>query len=494
MIEDASQVPPGTTLEADVCIVGSGAAGLTLARELRLSKLSVLILESGGLQREEETQKLYRGTARGLIPSAVNFGRLRYFGGTTNHWAGMIRPLDPLDFQQRAWVPNSGWPIEFETLAPYYERSARLFQLEEELRPTRQWFESHEECAPLNNEGIQEKIFQIKALRFGPFFRRMLENAESIRVILHANAEEVIPTHDGKRVDHIQVTTLQGKKFKAKAKNYVIACGGIENARLLLASNSVVPEGLGNQNDLVGRFFMDHLRGPGNQIILWFPKASKVLQLRKQQRLSFGFSEKTMADNEMLNVVVHVRKPAPLRDPTPKATAKQISALHLEAQVLAQLSGMQDVNLSLCHLRAEQAPIPESRVTLGEERDALGMRRVIVDARLGELNRHTLVTALDLFGRALIKSGLGRLHVPPPGQDKSPNWHGTVGKNHQMGTTRMATSPERGVVDPDQRVFGLDNLYIAGSSVFPSAGFMNPTFTIVATTQRLADHLKAKLA
>jgi len=260
MIKDFAEFNDGADVVADICVVGGGAAGITLAREFIGTRFSVLMLEGGGLKAEVETQKLYDSEVVGLPHTGVHEGRARVFGGTTTLWGGQALRLDAFDLQKRSWVPYSGWPISREDLEPFYDRAERVLQLGPRIS-------YRDLCAAF---GLQAPGFDPARLymecsqwspkpNFGTTYRQELKNALNISVLLHANVTSIVTNDSAAAVEKIEFRTLSGKQGTAKARVYVICCGGIETARLLLASDRVEPQGLGNKHDLVGRFFQEHI-------------------------------------------------------------------------------------------------------------------------------------------------------------------------------------------------------------------------------------------
>ena len=264
MFADARSVPAESTVETDLCIVGGGAAGITLAREFIGRSVRVALLESGGLELEPQTQSLYDGTLVGLPYFPLEAARLRYFGGTTNHWAGVCRPFDEVDFARREWVPLSGWPIERADLDPYYVRAQEVVQLASGEWEAEAWVARDRlEPLPLIGDRVVTRVDQIVApdrRSFASLYGGELQAASNITVYLHANATEIQADRDGAVATGVLVATLSGNQFNVSARAIVLAVGGIDNARLLLASRSRHPSGIGNQNDLVGRFFLEHPR------------------------------------------------------------------------------------------------------------------------------------------------------------------------------------------------------------------------------------------
>ena len=261
MFIESTRLDSGHRIEADVCIVGGGAAGITLASRLAKGRTSVCLLESGGMGSipDPDLQELYAGEYVGEVPtlnsSYLTASRLRAFGGTTNLWSGYCRPLDELDFESRDWVPNSGWPISRSTLNPYYDAASDFVGIRRFDRDNpdaalgRSYFEGPD---------FAERVFRFSPMRFGMEYAAELHNKKNITVYYEANAIEFVASRDGRSAESLRASTLSGVELSVKARYWVIAAGGIENARLLLASRSGQPAGLGNQHDLVGRYFMEH--------------------------------------------------------------------------------------------------------------------------------------------------------------------------------------------------------------------------------------------
>ena len=265
MFIDANTLDSGAVIQADICIIGAGAAGISLAREFIGSSLRVCILESGGFEYDDDTQTLFEGENIGFPYYDLKSLRLRFFGGTTNHWAGACRPLDAIDFEKRDWVPHSGWPFSKTELDPYYEKAHVLCELGPYDYDPGTWESDESPRLPINDERVNTAMFQISPpTRFGSVYRAELKNAQNITTYLNANVIDIETSQQGDRVQRVAVTTHdQSVSFTVNAKQIVLATGAIENARVLLACNKQVAAGLGNQHDLVGRYFMEHLSLPG---------------------------------------------------------------------------------------------------------------------------------------------------------------------------------------------------------------------------------------
>jgi choline dehydrogenase-like flavoprotein len=270
VIEDLRDFPRGTTINADICLIGAGAAGITIAKELAGTKLQVCLVEGGGLQYEyPESQALYRGNSVG-VPVSLDGGRLRYFGGSTNHWGGRCAPLDAIDFQRRDWIPHSGWPIDRTDLDPYYARACEIAGF------TSAWLSDEDTLSYLkvvppaiNPQWLKPFLWHYApAMKDSPVWKwanaygGILKASPNIRTLLHANFAAFATAEDRRRVRSLTVASSSGVSATIFAKTFVLCCGGIENARLLLLGADQNGGGFGNKNDLVGRFFMQHPRGP----------------------------------------------------------------------------------------------------------------------------------------------------------------------------------------------------------------------------------------
>lgn len=532
--------------DADICIVGAGAAGIAMARTFIGTPLRVCLVESGGPGGELRNQALYEGDSVGSTPFDPVSSRMRAFGGSCNLWGGGCMPLSALDLSPRDWVPHSGWPLSPAELAPYYERARAYCGIEDHALEGGRFLASPARPpVPFADDTLVNQIFVRSPVLFGRAYRAELERAPNLTVLLHANLLELEAAPDGASVRQARIGSLAGRRGIVRARHYVLACGGIENARLLLLSDSVVPGGLGNRHDLVGRYFMDHPSGKLGT--LHSSKADRLArpydrQLGKGAAPPFpeiGLSEQAQRAHRMLNARVHpfaIEGPVPrglralrglraaLReapaDENARLEASLCAAMRSEAPPapghapatasLAKLAlqlgiGVGDVARAFGRKLAdkpavrashvdlvgyfEQAPNPDSRVSLAAERDALGQRKVRIDWRLTDLDRHTFRTAARLFGAELARACNGRFEPEPwLAGDAPAQVRGTA---HHLGTTRMADDPRQGVVDRHCRVHGVDNLHVAGSSVFPTGGWAFPTYTIVAMSLRLAEQLQA---
>jgi choline dehydrogenase-like flavoprotein len=512
MFTDARNLPDRTSVEADLAIIGGGVAGITLARALAGSGISVCVVEAGGLKPDPEVQSLYEGENRGIdySPSGT---RLRFFGGSSNHWGGFCRPLDPIDLEQRDWVPFSGWPFTIDELRRYYEPAAEIV----EVAPGR--FDDSDYWERVTGEKLPEWVTGRMRLqfvqfspptRFGSRYQDEIKTAADIRVLLNANVTRISAGDDARAVERLDIRTLNGLRHSVKARYYVLAAGGLENARILLLSNDVVQAGLGNQNDLVGRFFMEHphLSGFAEMVVVDIGRLPKIVRerLKAQGRFAkaaFNPTQSFLREQRLLNATftMSVAGAVPAGKQPNRADAHDaarrdmlLAARHFlgDEQHAAKPGQEDDVGVWLgIGAACEQVPNPDSRVTLSAQRDVLDLAKIKLDWRLTEQDRLSFYTNLRSLALEFGALGIGRMReLIADRHDWSQPVHGG---SHHMGTTRMSDDSSRGVVDGNCKVHAVDNFYVAGSSVFPTSGVSNPTLTIVALTLRLADHLKERI-
>ena len=511
---DARTLPNGSVLEGDLCIVGAGAAGISIALEWIGSRRKVLLLEGGGLEYEAAMQDLYRGESVGLPYYPLQAARLHYFGGTTGHWAGFCSTLDPIDFEKREWVPHSGWPIRREELDPFYARAQPLLELGPYEYDAGNWQRRERTLVPLalDPRVMWTKMWQFSPpTRFGARYRGTVIGAPNVHLYTHANVCELEANESLRAVEGLRIRTLDGKEHRARARYYVVACCSIQNARLLLASNRQTPTGLGNAHDLVGRFFMEHIEIPSGHLAL-APSHAVNTKLyafefgQTKARGELALSAVVQREQRILNGTVSLEPGAP--DEVAQSTFQWGTPDRLTAMRERDVRGKAGPPPGLSeapptksprffHLmtRQEQAPNPDSRVMLSAERDALGMPRAKLNWRLTELDRRSFRVFYEVMGRELGRSGVGRVQMLDWVTREDETWPSSLsGGWHHMGTTRMHENPRFGVVDANCRVHGMGNLYTAGASVYPTGGAANPTLTLVALSLRLSDRLKRTLA
>ncbi len=490
MLIDANDLPSETAEQADVCIVGAGAAGITLALELAAAGKTVVLLESGGFEFEEASQALYLGYPGGtfLKPEEryLTRSRLRRFGGTTGHWNGWCAPLQSSDFEPRSWIPDSGWPIGESALQPHYQRAADYLEIEAGF-----------ERVPslLRDDPVFEPFyFSISPpIRFGLNYRQRLQESLTIRVIVHANLVEMVASDNGQGIAEVVCSTLAGERVRVRARSYVLACGAIENARLLLTAK-LRPNQIHPTSETIGKYFMDHPIQRMGRVLISKGRDSRMLEFSDRlgarhkggRRGLFRPRPSICAERSWPNALVSFTRkqrwwggefvPSVARASRRMAQLAETPGQFETAAYFGQVS-----------LIIEQRPNPASQVTMTDDLDPLGMPRVRLDWQVDDEDRRALIEIAQAIATSVGASLEGRVGNFVASDFE---WEGTGGSNHHIGTTRMANDPNHGTVDPNCKVFGVNNLYVAGSSVFPTAAAVNPTFTIVALATRLADHLR----
>jgi choline dehydrogenase-like flavoprotein len=497
MISDLNSHRDGEVFKADICIVGAGAAGLALAVELLNSPWRVLILESGGWADEPDTQSLYESTVTGLPFAGVHTGRFRIMGGSTTRWAGQSLPFTPIDFETRPWVPHSGWPIRIETLRPYYDRANRFLLVDTlnydtdlltRLRTEPPSFESEKLTYHFAKWSLQPDLRRV--------YRRDLESASNIRVLLHANVTDLALDEFGVRIDRAQIASLQGRRGVAHATHFVLCVGGIETARLLLACRRQRPAGLGNEHDLVGRFFQDH---PAAEIGFVetddYDQIQRLFNLfhrgRRKYSVRFSLGESFQRARKLLNasgcIMFSAGPDSPyetLRQAYHLVRKRQFGqelwragsncAVHAAAvarpvwEYIVKRRTYTPDALFAVNIITEQEPNPESRVLLSDRLDALGMPRGEIRWRLTDLTLRTAQTFAEVAREQFARARLGLIKLHPWLIDPGVKWRNHfTDQNHHIGTARMGDSPYTGVVDANCRLHSVENLMLQAAQCYP---------------------------
>ena len=545
-IQDGRLIDEGAELGCDVCIVGGGAAGITLALELARTSQSVILIEAGDWRPDAKTQKLYEGEVENeALHSPPQYYRQRRFGGSTTIWSGRCVPYDPVDFETRTFMPHSGWPIGRDELDPYYAQATRICEAGE---PAYRVAEALPGARPEMIPGFSSDRVETDGLErfsrptnFARRYREALEQAPGVRVILNSNCTHLAASTDSPTIERLEIATLEGRRFSIRARRVMLATGGLEVTRLLLASRDVYHEGLGNESGMLGRYYMCHIAGTLGRLKLTGPPSRDFhgyeispdgIYCRRRLQLA----AQVQRDLEVGNLIARIHHPT-IADP--RHLTGPLSALYLARKLLrsefrkrasdgyhakalwARHAGnvLNDPLYTIAFFwnglsrralasrkfpsvivtprsrrftldfHAEQAPNRESRVWLTGTCDSLGMPRLHVDWRYTPLDVRTVRESFRVFADEFERTGTGQLQFDDAEVERSICHEGAYG-GHHIGTTRMSDSPSQGVVDRDCRVHGLENLYVASSSVFPTSSQANPTLTIVALTLRLARHLE----
>lgn len=533
----------------DLCIIGAGPAGIAIAKAFAGSRCRVLLLESGGLETERRSQVLNEGTSVGPIHLDPARTRLRAYGGSCRLWGGGCMPLSRLDVEPRSWIPHSGWPIDYEELEHYCQLALGLCAIEDEAPGRVYPANGGRRRAGLDPGPLVDRLYTQSPVFFGETYQDMLAQSSNVELLLHANLLELVHDASDGLIESARIGNIDGRRGRVHALHYVLAAGGLENPRLLLLSDSARPAGLGNDHDLVGRYFMDHPRcvagslaaGSADRVLRRYTRDGKPSTARMHAEISL--SDDAQRRLKVLNGRV---RPYPVPRPTPpgvqalrdlRASLGTPPVTHetdVDCDVLAGLShgipapatpavpgteprsrlalrmALNGTDIAKAAVRRmcgrpsvgservdvmtyfEQAPNPDSRVSLDDRLDVLGQRTIRVDWRPCPLDLSSYRTTAALIGQQLAQTCRARFEPAPWLLDPSlpPPLHSTA---HHIGTTRMADSAEDGVVDRHCRVHGIENLHVAGSSVFPTSGWAFPTLTIVALALRLAERLRPAL-
>ena len=420
---------------------------------------------------------------------------MRYVGGTTNHWAGYCHPLQESDFAARDDLVVPGWPIGYSDIQPHYVQAGKIAGL-----PDDAWNFSGLETA-LNLPKIVDETDGISAtafrwpdkLKFREKYFDQLVNTTNVMFVTNANLVDVEFGMVQNVVSAAHFKNYAGEVHKVKAKSFVIACGGIENAKLLLNFAGDHTQFIDVAPN-IGQYFIEHLCYYHSAYILTgkaeVDHLSSIIgrhnvEIGDYQWIGVPTAEARAAQGIANNVSITLDDTtlAPPDDILADPVTQGLQSMLKHTKV----SGSDQI--IYCYVRAEQLPNPESNITLTTARDSQGLRRVQLNWGFDPRDLHSMKAAVGLLGQAVAKRDLGRMCYVEP--DQTAKWQTIYGGYHHMGTTRMSESPEFGVVDADCRVHGIANLYMGGSSVFSTGGWANPTINVTAFAVRLAEHLKA---
>ncbi|MFC5584155.1 GMC oxidoreductase [Nitratireductor kimnyeongensis] len=547
-ILDLRSVPPGTRFDADLALVGAGPAGLTLAREFAHTRLKILLVESGGVEFDPEVQLLNRvenigdPKTRNAMPLQRGYTgdlawlndipafelRNRIVGGSTHTWIGKCAAFDELDFDARQWVPDSGWPLQRRDLMDVLDRAANLLNLGPNIydKALYRRLKSPPADIDLNDNLLRTFFWQFshkpkssEPLRFGELAAGL--EAVNVDVLTHASVTRIGLCESGRKVETLNVKSLSGVDAVIRAPAIVLCGGGIENARMLLASTDVAAKGIGNDHDCVGRYLADHPRTViarfGKDTLQDVTEQFGFYGLSHNRRTHFylrglALSPRLQMREGLLNCATYPVQVLAPNDPW-LALKRFYSGSRrfrlddlrtalaapggLAAGLHSRLVMKRGLPRQLTELRfdamAEQRPNRESRLTLSSQRDRLGVPLARVDWRIGWAEAASLARLAELISAEFWRVGLPQPKLEPWVLDEDFKNAPFSDMAHPACTTRMGHDPKTSVVDPNAKIHGIDGLYVAGSSVFPTPGHANPTLMIIAMTLRLADHLKTRL-
>lgn len=551
MIADANSIQNGACLQTDVCVVGAGPAGIALTLALSARGISVLLLESGQWGEDTKTQSLYDGeVADERLHSPPDKYRQRRMGGSSVIWGGRCMPFDPIDFETRSQVPHSGWPLSYDDLLPYYPQANALaeagrfsYDAEEALGPQARPMILGFDSPRVSTDGLERFSCPTD---FAKRYAKRLQLAPGVQVLLRANCTALRLQPDGQAVRTLEVATLAGARFSVMPRAVVLAVGGLETARLLLASRDVAPAGVGNHHDVVGRYYMCHIagnvgtltvHGPTGNVRHGYEVAPEGIYCRR--RLSVTAAEQRRLG--LANAVARLHFPR-ITDPVHRNGV--LSGLFLARKLISYEYGKRlndghvispgiyarhlynvaadplDTTAFLAHwltrrslaerkfpsvilrnrtnrfsleVHGEQIPQASSRVTLTDKVDVLGMPQLKVDWRYCQADIDSVRGTLDLLAQEFEQTGVGHFKYNQDTLEEDLMRFGAYG-GHHIGTARMGHDVRTSVVNADCQVHSVRNLFVAGSAVFPTSSQANPTLTLVALSLRLGDTLSKQLS
>ena len=556
MLIDGESLPHGSCLRAQIVVVGAGPGGVSLAVELGRHGVDVLLVESGRLSPDEAHQAL--GDAASFDPAVhapMREATRRQLGGASVIWGGRCVPYDPVDFDDRAHVPEGRWPLGFDTIAPYFQRTSDYFFTGEAT------FSAHavpsltqKSLVPgLPDGDVLSSELERWSLPtdFGRAYRAELTRSRHVRVVHGLTCTEVVTAPSGERVDHLEARTLSGRALTVRGEHVVLAAGGVETTRLLLASDRLHPGGLGNHSGHLGRWYMGHISGRIARVRFTTPPAKTAFGFDRDPdgvylRRRLSFSREFQHAERLTNIVSWLANPT-IGDPSHHNGVLSFAYLALTAPVVSKYFAPEAIRKSATkgagegvfwrhvanmvrdlprtaafvptfgykrflahrrvpgffqyaanntydlHYHGEQVPRRDSTVRLSDAVDAVGMRRAALDLRYDAQDVDAVLRAHERWDAWLRRHGVGALEYVVADREQSV-WEQAGDGFHQVGTTRMSAAPADGVADADARVHGLRDLYLATSALFPTSGHANSTFMIVAFALRLADHLRRALA
>lgn len=542
MISDLDSGALGERLHGHVCVVGGGAVGLSLAVSLAEAGVDTLLLEAGGPTLETQSHELQQGSSVGHPFQSIGVGRYRVLGGSTLYWGGQVAPFDGFVTGERPWVEQAGWPVPAAELATYFDRAYRLLGLgDAELDDEAVW----QRIAPPGVDlgpGLQMVMTRwLKTRNLARLFAAPLKAHPRLRVVTHANVTALRLGEDRRAVRSVQVRSLNGKTAEVEARHFVLCNGTLEVVRTLLhplADSSPAPW---HGSRHLGAPLVDHLDCVAGTVDVrdyerfhqmfdslylgphrYYPKLRLSPQAQRTEGLvdiAAQFAYRTRFSEHLEHLKMFLRSikdggvpvsvgDAEAGDAYAASQHKASVSLRALPRHLAAVVGTslplavryfkdrrsfkpRDAEVSLT-LFCEQLPTARSRVRLGDQVDALGLRRLQVDWQIDGREMTTMRRFSLLMHEVLSSQGIAGIRLDPRLLALDPSFLSEIHDSiHQMGTTRMSSDPAEGFVDPDLRVHGIANLHIAGAAVFPSTGFANPTFTAIALALRLSDHLAA---
>ncbi len=525
MIIDANHIENPATFKADICILGGGVAGIVIANELLESNKSVVLLESGSEHFDAKTQDLYKAEAFPKKFPDPHFSRLRFLGGSSNHWENSIERFDPIDLKKRKWVENSGWPLDYAELSYFYPKAEHYCGVGGDGYDFEFWKKKYGSKDLLSKSRLFKSVVSKSPLYPTQFFRKHgkeLVSNTNVTVIKNANVVDLIYDNEAEKVESVAFRAFQKLQHTVEAKYFIMCMGGIENARMLLIFNEKYKGKLGDHNGNVGRYFMEHPTIRGAHFIPFRKKSLDQIYggvknggVRVKGRLSLTESAQESYRTNNLRMYLVEQSKLTLSDgissshivsdsfkeyELPENFGGHLLNIIKDGDHIAETFLKNEFDTSFFNdayefggyqivSMIEQTPDKNNRIKLGNEKDSLGLKKIHIDFRITQSDKDAAWKTLELLAKDQGILASGRLRLLKNRESRI--WNSQLGfGSHHMGTTRMGRSVKDGVVDSSLKVFGTKNLFISGSSVFPTGGHVPPTLTVVAMSIRLARELR----
>lgn len=503
MIFDLNSFNKSDKYNYDAIIIGSGAAGISLGLNLAKRRLRTLILEGGELDYTDWSQDHYYGTVTARdLPYGLKDSRQRYFGGSTNCWAGGCGRLDAIDFLERDWIEKSGWPIDIEQMERWYGEAEKFLNISSENS-----FDDLGELLGFETKGLTytEKV------NFAEHYFQKIYDSKFLDLIFDANFKRFNLDDNGNSVTNVEVVSKSGVSKKFASKIYTLAAGGIETTKILLNSKKYRRVEIGNSSSTLGKFFCDHPIAPVASLIdssgfmddykynIWkyFERTDPNVRIP-----FFKLTDELQITHKLLNGAVQFYEQELELDPELEAAWKirnsilngNFTNISIE-EIMSVTSSLQKVIRAYRQRRKregrialrfqiEQEPRSTNQIALIDETDSSGLNKVNLHWDFGDSERRTIEYLVAATTKALHPFGV-TLMIDKQLINSNDLPFDLRGGQHHCGTTRMSKSASSGVVDRNLKVWDMKNLYICSSSVFPTNGWVNPTLTIIALAQRL---------
>jgi len=526
MLVNGNDIKSPSHEDCDICIIGAGVAGIVLANELKDFDGKVLLIDGGDVNYSQESQELYEGESRPKHFPNPLYSRLRFLGGSSNHWQNNTSPLQPIDFEVRSWIPNSGWPISFQDIKPFYKQAEKYCGVDGDGYDSEYWSKALKSEDVLKGSDILETQMAKSPLfpvRFYSVYGNALSKQSNLKIISNTNVVDVTYQDKSKKIEYIDCVTNNDIKVTIKPKIFILALGGLENARMLLSFNEKYDNKIGNQGDAVGRYFMEHPTIRGAHFFVDDPKRFSLYKYKViKNKGVVGFhslTETSLKEKKSINLRIpfieatdfelsdgisssNIFKESLSKWELPENIGSHLYNIVSDLDMVAEGISRKQFNEELFEhsndvggfstvMMMEQTPDPRNRITLAESKDRLGIKKLKIDYRITDDDKSRFWKSLNIVALEYGAKALGRVKLLK--ERESRLWGSQVGfSQHHMGTTRMSENSDKGVVDKNHLVHGTNNFYIAGSSVFSTGGHVPPTLTISALSIRLALYLKEK--